>query len=90
MRVAYAVTITESARRQLNHIPNPFRGNIERHIDALSEGPRPPNAIPLKADPGRRWRLRVGDWRVLYVIDDRMRAILVTDVLPRGKAYRNL
>lgn len=74
--MAYAVTITKSARRQLNRLPHPFRGNIERHIDALSEGPRPPNAIPLTADPRRRWRLRVGGWRVLYVIDDRMRTIL--------------
>jgi mRNA-degrading endonuclease RelE of RelBE toxin-antitoxin system len=32
----------------------------------------------------------VGDWRVLYVIDDRERTILVTDILPRGEAYRDI
>lgn len=88
--MAYAVAIAKSARRQLNRIPNPFRGNIERHIHALSERPRPANAMPLQVDPRRRWRLRVGDWRVLYVIDDRGRSILVTDILPRGEAYRKL
>jgi mRNA interferase RelE/StbE len=87
--VPYAVAVAESAQRRLDRIPNPTRSYIERRIAALSEQPRPPGAIPLKNDPHRRWRLRVGDWRVLYVIDDRERTVLVTNVLPRGEAYRD-
>ncbi len=88
--MAYTVAVAESAQRRLDRIPNPIRSNIERRIIALSEQPRPANAIPLKNDPRRRWRLRVGDWRVLYVIDDEEQTVLVTGVLPRGEAYRGL
>lgn len=88
--MAYAVAVAESAQRRLDRIPDPIHSNIERRIIALSEQPRPPKAIPLRNDPHRRWRLRVGDWRVLYVIDDRERTILVTDILPRGEAYRDI
>lgn len=87
--MAYAVAVAESAQRRLDRIPNPIHANIERRISALAELPRPPGAIPLVNDPHRRWRLRVGDWRVLYVIDDGERAVLVTDILPRGEAYRD-
>lgn len=88
--MAYAVAVAESGQRRLDRIPNPIRSNIERRIIALSEQPCPPSAMPLKNDPHRRWRLRVGGWRVLYVIDDRERTVLVTDILPRGEAYRGL
>ncbi len=88
--MAYAVAVAGSAQRRLDRIPNPIRGNIQRRIIALAEAPRPRTAIPLKNDPRRRWRLRVADWRVLYVIDDTQRTVLVTDILPRGEAYRGL
>jgi len=87
--VPYTVIIREGAERRLERIPEPFRSNIRRRIDQLADNPRPQSAQPLKGLQGL-WRLRVGDWRVLYVIDDAQRIIDVRRIGPRGEVYRGL
>lgn len=42
---------------------------------------------PLQGRP-REWRLRIGDWRVIFTYDDETTAIVILAVLPRGRAYR--
>lgn len=86
--MAFEVVIAESAQRDLRRVPNPFRSTIRGKIDGLAEIPRPRLAIPMKGEARGQWRLRVGDYRVLYVIDDADRTVLVTRVLHRSEAYR--
>jgi mRNA interferase RelE/StbE len=52
----------------------------------LAENPRPPGAKKLTAREG--YRVRVGDYRVLYKVDDEAKAIIIFRVLPRGDVYR--
>ncbi len=58
---------------------------VEVAPPGFAERPRPQQAIPLKDDPRGRWRLRVGDYRVLYLIDDRRQLVVVTDIVHREK-----
>jgi mRNA interferase RelE/StbE len=56
-------------------------------IDKLVSEPRPPNAKLLIGMPGVR-RIRIGDYRVLYTVDDDTSEVWVEDVRHRSKAYR--
>lgn len=56
-------------------------------IDRLSENPRLGQAAQLVGDP-RTWRVRAGDWRILYEIHDDEVVVLILDVKHRSKAYR--
>lgn len=55
-------------------------------IDALAEDPKPPGAIKLQGREG--YRLRVGDYRVLYRVDDEAQEVLITRVGHRRNVYR--
>ena len=52
----------------------------------LREDPRPGQATQLVGDP-RTWRVRAGDWRILYEIRDDEIMVLILDVKHRSKAY---
>jgi mRNA interferase RelE/StbE len=55
-------------------------------IDRLADNPRPGQATQLVGDP-RTWRVRAGDWRMLYEIRDDEIVVLILDVKHRSKAY---
>ncbi|MGA2064400.1 MAG: type II toxin-antitoxin system RelE/ParE family toxin [Thermoguttaceae bacterium] len=81
-RAEYAVDLTGAARRDL------IRINTRRVIERLDEAiqsfaadPRPPGAKKLTAQ--QEYRYRVGDYRILYEIDDAARSILVTRIRHR-------
>jgi mRNA interferase RelE/StbE len=57
-----------------------------RVIDRLADNPRPGQATQLVGDP-RTWRVRAGDWRILYEIRDDEIMVLILDVKHRSKAY---
>lgn len=57
-------------------------------IDALAADPTAPNTNAAALKGGTGFRLRVGDWRVLYVLDTHERLLRVAAILSRGEAYR--
>ncbi len=77
------------ARRQLNRLRATHHSLVKAIVEAiknLAAAPRPPRAEKLV---GREeWRIRVGDYRVLYLIDDRNRSITITKVAHRRDVYR--
>lgn len=85
--MAYRVVLRRSAARELADLTQPIRGRVTRALDALSNEPRPPGAKPLT---GREhiWRLRVGDYRILYLIEDDVVMVLVIRIRHRSDAYR--
>jgi mRNA interferase RelE/StbE len=87
--MAYRVVFRRSAARELASLPQPIRGRVTRAVDALATNPRPPGAKLLR-EPGGRWRLRVGDYRVLYRVDDDRVVVVVVRVRHRSIAYRGL
>ena len=64
-----------------------MRENIAQRISNLAESPRPQQAKPLKHAEGR-WRLRVGDYRILYRIEHTELTVLVVEVGHRRDVYR--
>ena len=66
-----------------------MHGRVTRKLDALEENPRPFGAEKL-AGPEDLYRVRVGDWRIVYAIEDDALLVLLLDISPRGGAYRNL
>ena len=56
-------------------------------IGELSTDPRPSGCVKL-AGRADEWRIRVGDWRIVYRVDDGVLVVLVVTVAPRGGVYR--
>ena len=81
------VTIRPAAYRDLRRLAPEVADRVEAAIDALAENPRPPGALLLREWAFRAWRLRVGDWRVIYTIDDEVATVTIVRILYRSKAY---
>jgi mRNA interferase RelE/StbE len=86
---AYTLDMRPRARRALRQLDPTAQQAITAAIDALAADPRPPGAVPIK---GHRpyLRVRVGDYRIIYAIDETTRAVRVAVVGHRREVYRNL
>ena len=84
----FTVVITKDARRRLRRVPRNTERTIIGKIDDLAANPFAPNnnVTALTAVDG--FRLRIGDWRVLYTLDTGTRTMTIVAVVPRGDAYR--
>lgn len=68
-------------------MPNNMERIVIGKIDDLAANPRARNTN-VTALKGGGFRLRVGDWRVLYHLDDKAKLLKVAAIRPRGRAYR--
>lgn len=82
----YRLQIRRSAKRDLQRLPRSFFARINPRILALCDDPRPPGVRKLKGEQDG-WRIRVGDYRVLYQIDDTNRMITIVRVRHRRDVY---
>ena len=87
MPIEYRVEIRPSARRELESIPFDVRQRLLSAIGNLGANPRPRGCRKLVSSPSD-FRLRVGDYRVLYEVLEREGVVLVYRVRHRSKAYR--
>ncbi len=60
---------------------------VVRKLESLASNPRPAGCQKLKGHKDQ-WRVRVGDWRVVYIIDDKAKLISVTRVAHRREVYK--
>ncbi len=82
----YSLEIKPSAGRELDALDNALFSRIDRKILALAENPRPPGCKKLRGYQDQ-WRIRVGDWRVVFIIDDDAKRVSVTRVAHRREVY---
>jgi len=83
----YRVDISPAAARQLRGLPPGDAARLRGPILALALAPRPPGATRLVESDW--WRLRVGDLRVVYAIDDEARLVIVLRAARRNeRTYR--
>jgi mRNA interferase RelE/StbE len=87
--LAYSVEILPSAAADLAALPLPIRRRLSRRIDALARNPRPPGAKLLHGGE-RLYRIRAGDYRILYRVEDRRLIVLVVKLGHRREIYRRL
>lgn len=87
----YAFRWRERAKRQLRAIPQQSALTILRALTPLGDDPRRPDANVARLEGyDDRYRLRVGDYRVIYEINDGQLIILVVGVGHRREAYRSM
>jgi mRNA interferase RelE/StbE len=85
--MSYAVNIAPHALRQLRKLDAVARRRVQAAIDLLASDPRPPAARQLVGGAGE-WRVRTGDYRIVYDIRDKKLVILVVAVGHRRDVYR--
>ena len=83
----YGIQILPSAERELAALDSPIQRRIAARIDALADTPRPSGAKKLQGEKGT-WRVRVGDYRILYEVVDERVIVLVVKVGHRREVYR--
>jgi mRNA interferase RelE/StbE len=83
----FAVEIFPAALRALAALPRPVQERIRDRVEALAENPWPPGAKKLSGQKGH-WRVRVGEYRVVYRVDTEVRIVLVSRIGHRREVYR--
>lgn len=85
--MAYRVDLAAAARRELRGLDSGVRDRILRALINLEADPRPPSVKKLKGNDNY-WRIRVGDYRIIYEIRDQLLIVLVVPIAHRREAYR--
>lgn len=83
---SYTVELKQSARKELERLPNAVIARIIAKLESLEENPRPSGCTKLKGGDAE-YRIRVGEYRVVYVIDDRRVIVTVTRIRHRRDVY---
>jgi mRNA interferase RelE/StbE len=84
----YQIIISESALKQLRKIQKPAVKKIGTAIDSLSENPRPVGNKKLKGTQEGLYRIRIGDYRVIYAIEDKIQVVDIRQIGHRKDIYR--
>lgn len=87
-RGAYAVRIKRSAEKEMDRLPHRTFERVTQAILKLERDPRPPGSKKLRGV--QDYRLRMGQYRILYSVDDRERIVVVSAVGHRRDVYRGL
>ncbi|HMO51999.1 MAG TPA: type II toxin-antitoxin system RelE/ParE family toxin [Kiritimatiellia bacterium] len=85
--MTYTVRLAVPVQKALDRIDPAARRRIIRHLEALEENPRPVGVVKL-AGAYDLYRVRVGDWRIVYSIRDRELLVLVVKIGNRRDVYR--
>ncbi|MFH0985285.1 MAG: type II toxin-antitoxin system RelE/ParE family toxin [Candidatus Omnitrophota bacterium] len=83
---SFKIFFKASAEKELRQIPKPFLSKILSKIAALAETPRP-WGVKLMRGEERFYRLRQGDYRIVYEIDDQTRTVTVIKIGHRREVY---
>ncbi|MFZ1807625.1 MAG: type II toxin-antitoxin system RelE/ParE family toxin [Cyclobacteriaceae bacterium] len=82
----YNVVISKSASKEIASLPSPIINRIIQAIKKLGENPRPSGCKKLKGGQDT-WRIRIGDYRVIYTINDIIHIVDVRSVGHRKDVY---
>ncbi len=86
--MSYQVRIARDAERDITGLHAAVVPRIFKAIKALGTDPRPPGCKKLKGAHSESWRIRVGAYWILYIIDDGIRIVEVREVGHRKDIYR--
>jgi mRNA interferase RelE/StbE len=84
--VSYQVILPKSVQKELDRLPDVIAKRILDAMAILKTQPRPPGCKKLRGE--KAWRIRVGDYRVIYEIHDKLLLVTVVTVGHRRDVYR--
>lgn len=82
------VRFRRSPEKELSKLDAPVRARVLRHIAALADDPRPPGATRLVGTDDL-WRIRIGDYRLIYEIYDDELIVRIIRIAHRNAVYRD-
>jgi len=85
--VNHRVTLLRDAQKAMDKLNADLRGRMLRAMRLLEDDPRHPGVVKL-AGPEDLYRVRVGDWRIVYAIRDRELVVIVIRIGHRREVYR--
>lgn len=83
----YKILFAEVVRKQQKNVPGKDLEKVKKIITDLQDNPRPKACKKLSGGM-HEYRVRYGNWRVLYSVDDKSRTVIVYGILHRKDAYR--
>jgi len=83
----YAIVFVRSARKELLALDRAVSVRVLKRIEALAHDPRPAGCRKLEGTDNL-WRIRVGDWRVVYAVNDSRSAVEISLIRHRREVYR--
>lgn len=83
----YRIEVSPAAARQLHKLDASARRRVQAAVELLAEQPRPPGARKLVGGAGE-WRVRTGDLRIVYEVNDHVLLVLVLAIGHRREVYR--
>lgn len=84
--MAYSVGVERKAQKQIAQLTTETQNRVEVALGTLADDPRPPGCRRLQGRDG--WRIRVGNYRIVYTVDDDQRTVTVLQVGHRRDIYR--
>ena len=85
--MAYTIRFRPSATRSMRKLPRSVQVRLKPRIDALAENPRPPGVDKLAGEENA-YRIRVGDYRIIYEVRDIVLVVVVMRIGHRREVYR--
>ncbi len=85
--MSYSVVISKSVQKQIDNLPDDVVQRVIEKIQNLASEPRPDGVVKLKASDNE-YRIRVGDYRVRYNIDDESELVQILQCKHRKDVYR--
>jgi mRNA interferase RelE/StbE len=84
----WEIILEQQPQRVLRRLPRDLVQRLDKALLALADNPRPPGCKQLVGYD--LYRVRVGEWRIIYAIEDDRLVVLVLEIAPRSAAYRHL
>ncbi|HEU0089730.1 MAG TPA: type II toxin-antitoxin system RelE/ParE family toxin [Pseudonocardiaceae bacterium] len=88
--MSYEIEWAGPALRELRKLDKPIARRVLTAVTKLGQNPRPPGARALTGYPQGTMRLRIGDYRVVYLVRDDVVLVTVVRVAHRREAYRDM
>ncbi len=83
---SYKIGFRASAEKELRKLPSVELARLIERISGLAENPRPPGSHKLSGE--KKYRLRQGDYRIIYSVDDDGKSVLIVKIGHRRDIYR--
>ena len=86
----YRIIVDSSAEKDIDQLPTNIVKKIAKAIDALATDPRPIGVKKLRGSQENLYRIRSGDYRIIYALNDTIMIVNIRRVRHRKDVYRNL